>query len=198
MTLWLVSAQQSSCRCYNTICCSNLWVKPLDIKGGKKKEREEPCFLLLFFAPVKMVCLGSFFPCFCCCFICCYCTHQPASFVTPQRPLVELRGIAMCLKVCACVSVWSRTDPNIPKTHFLCLFHFRTLSHTHTHAHTSLIFQLWTTFLLFFCFWAVRQNAKLPPPSLHTHAHTHLKFRAFSASPSQIFPVNALAIIWVH
>lgn len=163
-------------------------------KVAKKKEREEPCFLLLFSAPVKMVCLGSFFPCFCCCFICCYCTHQPASFLTPQRPLVELRGVAMCLNVCACVSVWSRTDPTIPKTHFLCLFHFRTLSHTHTRSHKPYLSAVDNFSSFFFLSRETKcKTASSQPP--HTLTHTHLKFRAFSASPSQIFPVNALAII---
>lgn len=146
-----MSAQQSSCRHYNTICCSNLWVKPLDIKGGKKKEREEPCFLLLFSAPVKMVCLGSFFSCFCCCFICCYCTHQPASFVTPQRPLVELRGVAMCLKVCACVCLCGPGQiPPSPKLIFSVSFIFAlSLTHTHTQA---LSFSCGQLFFLFFFF----------------------------------------------
>lgn len=110
--------------------------------------------------------LGSFFSCFCCCFICCYCTHQPASFVTPQRPLVELRGVAMCLKVCACVCLCGPGQiPPSPKLIFSVSFIFA-LSLTHTH--TSLIFQLWTTFLFFFEPWDKMQNSLLPA-STHTH-----------------------------
>lgn len=139
----------------------------------QKKEREEPCFLLLFSAPVKMVCLGSFFSCFCC-FICCYCTHQPTSFVTPQRPLVELRSVAMCLKVCACVCVCVVQDrSHHPQNSFSLSLSF-SHSLSHTHAHTSLIFQLWTTFLFFFFLffepWDKMQNCLLPAS---THAHTH-------------------------
>lgn len=122
--------------------------------------------------------------------------HTPARLLcnTTETPSGIERRCNVSESVCLC---GPGQIPPSPKLIFSVSFIF-VLSHTHTHAHTSLIFQLWTTFLLFFFFWAVRQNAKLPPPSLHTHAHTHLKFRAFSASPSQIFPVNALAIIWVH
>lgn len=138
----------------------------------QKKEREEPCFLLLFSAPVKMVCLGSFFSCFCC-FICCYCTHQPASFVTPQRPLVELRSVAMCLKVCACVCLCGPGQiPPSPKLIFSVSFIFAlSLTHTHTQALSFSCGQLFFFFFsLFFEPWDKMQNCLLPAS---THAHTH-------------------------
>lgn len=138
----------------------------------QKKEREEPCFLLLFSAPVKMVCLGSFFFLFLLFYL--LLLHTPARLLcnTTETP----SGIEKCCNVsesvCVCVSVWSRTDPTIPKTHFLCLFHFRTLSHTRTHKpYLSAVDNF--SFFFFSFFWAVRQNAKLPPPSLHTRTHTH-------------------------
>lgn len=136
----------------------------------QKKGREEPCFLLLFSAPVKMVCLGSFFSCFCCCFICCYCTHQPASFVTPQRPLVELRGVAMCLKVCACVCLCGPGQiPPSPKLIFSVSFIFA-LSHTHTRTHKPYLSAV-DNFSFFFLFLSRETKCKTAssqPPHTHT------------------------------
>ncbi len=124
MTPRLLSAQQWSCQCYNTTCCSDPWVKPLDIKGGTQKD---PCFLLLLSAPVKMVCFGVFFLVV---VSCAPPAHRPSCFVAPQRPLVELESIATCVYVCecVCVCVWSRI-PASPK-HILSVS--LTLSHTHT------------------------------------------------------------------
>lgn len=100
--------------------------------------------------------------------------HTPARLLcnTTETPSGIERRCNVSESVCVCVSVWSRTDPTIPKTHFLCLFHFRTLSHTHAHTQ-ALSFSCGQLFFFFFFFWAVRQNAKLPPPSLHTHTHTY-------------------------
>lgn len=147
-----MSAQQSSCRRYNTICCSNLWVKPLDIKGGKKKRKRGTVFPFT----VLCTCQNGVFRVFFFLFLLLFyllLLHTPARLLcnATETPSGIERRCNVSESVCVCVSVWSRTDPTIPKTHFLCLFHFRTLSHTH--AHTSLIFQLWTTFLSFFFFF---------------------------------------------
>lgn len=101
--------------------------------------------------------------------------HTPARLLcnTTETP----SGIEKCCNVsesvCVCVSVWSRTDPTIPKTHFLCLFHFRTLSHTHTHTQ-ALSFSCGQLFFFFFFFFLSRETkcktASSQPP--HTHTHT--------------------------
>lgn len=142
-----MSAQQSSCRCYNTICCSNLWVKPLDIKGGKKERKRGTMFPFTVLCTCQNGVFRVFFSLFLLLFYLLL-LHTPARLLcnTTETPSGIERRCNVSESVCLC---GPGQIPPSPKLIFSVSFIFA-LSLTHTHAHTSLIFQLWTTFLLFF------------------------------------------------